>query len=596
MRSIILKNIVLLIVDSMNYSHMKLNPELTPFLNKIKSQGIYFESMYSQAPYTEAAVMNIYCGQNVLDNGGYLKRFKHTPKTIFEAMREKGYITYFNSFQPQCYASSLRRGVDCLFNNVGYDPGPLWSYRLYLYADLFKNGNISENDYLNLIDILDDNFKEWILFEKQLIEKNIELDMIQYNSIAHNPVAVLERIETEFQDYQKDKKAYIQALLAEGKNHALFQIPGFNQDNKIKDKNVIPVIQNLARPTFKRIYKTHKKLNRKMILKALRGPCRKLIGVIKHPSMNSLKTFGKSGLLFLNTIKDLDLFERISDGYENFKNAPSIKTHIDHYINWETKRDQLKPSFACIHVDDIHNPEVFFTYDTENIELVKTEMDDANKVLDGISSEYYGNISHDLSLRYMDRKIEYFFDQLKENHLFDNTVVVICADHGFSFSGNPMRDTFVTNMYLENYNIPCIVWGTEYSGERDMLCSSKDIPSMIAFLADGIVPNEFSGKNPLIEQEPYSELFIEYCGGGCPEINYRKLKIACFDKKYFLATEEELNTLITIDNVSELYELDLDPLQLTNKNQKKVRCNTDYYIEMINKRKEEIKYSNRMKQ
>ena len=69
-----MKNVVLMIIDSMNYSHMKSNRYLTPFLNSLMKNNLHYENMYSQAPFTEAASMNIYCGQNVLDRGGYIKR------------------------------------------------------------------------------------------------------------------------------------------------------------------------------------------------------------------------------------------------------------------------------------------------------------------------------------------------------------------------------------------------------------------------------------------------------------------------------------------------------------------------------------------
>jgi len=95
-----MQRILLFIIDSLNFSRLRDNGKsLMPFLYRLSREGISCENMFSQAPYTEAAVMNIYCGQSVLENGGYLKRFKCAKKTIFEAMKENGYTTYYNSFQ-----------------------------------------------------------------------------------------------------------------------------------------------------------------------------------------------------------------------------------------------------------------------------------------------------------------------------------------------------------------------------------------------------------------------------------------------------------------------------------------------------------------
>ena len=67
------KNILLYVVDSLNYSHIKNSDlNLMPFLEELKKDAVYCENMYSQAPYTEAALMNLYCGQDVLENGGYM--------------------------------------------------------------------------------------------------------------------------------------------------------------------------------------------------------------------------------------------------------------------------------------------------------------------------------------------------------------------------------------------------------------------------------------------------------------------------------------------------------------------------------------------
>ena len=107
------KNYLFFIIDSLNYSHLKESSvNLMPFLQELKERGIYCDYVFSQAPYTEAAVMNLYCGQDVLQNNGYLFRFKDAKTTLFEEMQKAGYITYYNSYQPQCHPSSVRRGVD----------------------------------------------------------------------------------------------------------------------------------------------------------------------------------------------------------------------------------------------------------------------------------------------------------------------------------------------------------------------------------------------------------------------------------------------------------------------------------------------------
>ena len=51
--------------------------------------------MYSEAPYTEAALMSLLGSVDTMDNGGYMERFKNT-KSVFEVFKEHKYSTFFN--------------------------------------------------------------------------------------------------------------------------------------------------------------------------------------------------------------------------------------------------------------------------------------------------------------------------------------------------------------------------------------------------------------------------------------------------------------------------------------------------------------------
>ena len=86
----------------------------------------------------------------------------------------------------------------------------------------------------------------------------------------------------------------------------------------------------------------------------------------------------------------------------------------------------------------------------------------SQEVFNRLPSDYKGSITHDLSLRYIDNVIEYLFNVLKQEDLLEDTCIIITADHGFSFSGNPLRDSFLTNLYLENYNVPLLIYNSGY--------------------------------------------------------------------------------------------------------------------------------------
>lgn len=560
-----MKNYVLLLIDSLNYSHVKSSPfELMPFLSELKKEGISCENMYSEAPYTEAALMNLICGQDVLDYGGYMFRYKDTPLTLFEAMQLKGFETFTNSYEPQCYPSSVNRGIDYCVNGVGYEIGSLWSYRLKHYSNLYKNGKMNEYDFKVVDTIVKDNLESWLKWTNDLIKDSFAVSMIGKNSSLYNPLIVHKKVKKQYDLYYKDPNKYVEQLLKKGRSHEIYSIEGFNQNMKIKNKEIKKYIRQEYKLLFKKIRKMDFKLNLKNEERIFSGTIKKLGELIRKPRMENLKNFVKASLLSINSLIDIDLYKRINKNCDGFKNSPSMRKKVDNYIEWASKRATIdRPHFAYIHVDDVHNPEIFFTYDTEDKDVIRKEKKDVELLLKEIPPSYKGSITHDLSLRYIDGIIKYFYEQLEKFNMANNTVVIICADHGFSFSGNPLRDSAVINLFLENYNIPFIITGTKYKDIKiTKMCESKDIPATICDLVDGIIPSEFSGQSVLRNCD-YTHLRIEYCGGGCPDLIRRELKMASFDEHYFVGT---LGTLENYSEgiITEIYDLQKDPNQLNN--------------------------------
>lgn len=587
-----MNNIVLLLIDSMNNSHIKDSSiELTPFLNTLKNKGVFCESMYSQAPYTEAANMGIYCGTDVLDNGGYIFRYKDAPLTIFEAMKQKGYETYYNDFQPQCHLSSVRRGIDHIYYSVGYDLGALWSYRLVHYSGLLKEDKLNESDFDTLKEIFKDNFQGWIQFTEDILKKDKSVNMICDNDKTYDAAEVKKLVEKEFNTYLLNPTDYIIDVLKCGTSHRLFSIPAFVQNYKIKNRTVMDYVRKEYKPLLKRIRSMGRKLNSRNCKGIFKGPCKQTINFIKKPCRENLKNVAKSALLSLNQLYDLDLFERIGENYDLFKNSPSLKTHVDHYLDWRKNTSSSQPHFAFMHVDDIHNPEVFFTYDTEDVSILAAEKEHAIQLLDQIPPTYQGSLSHDLSLRYIDSAIEYFFKKMELYSYLDDTTIVICADHGFSFSGNPLRDSVITNLFLENYNIPFIVCGPKINHKEIIgLRQSKDIPATLCDLADGKIPLEFTGHS-VFENSVYDSLLIEYCGGGCPDLSRREIKMASFNEQWFIGSLATLKEPVTKFNITEVYNLIDDPTQTKNLVKEIDYCKIQELVEKINERKKRIMQS-----
>lgn len=580
------KNILLFIIDSLNNKRIRQYGEvLMPTFSSLKKEYCYCDTMYSQAPYTEAALMNLYCGQDVLQNNGYMYRFKDANKTIFELMKEKGYTTFFNSYQPQCYPSSLRRGVDDIYYNVGFDIGAFWSYRLSHYSELQKNRELTENDYQTLTELLEDNFKEWIVFLDALLERDKSVEMIYGNAGSYDATAVKIAVLAEKDLFEANTVSYIEDVLSKGQAHRLFKIAAFDQVTKIKDRSFVEKKSRELQSLYRTIWWKNIKRNFSSVHTLFGIIVHSCLKFIKKPSSNNKKELLKASYYSLNHLLDFDLKQRGNINYDWFKNAPSARTHLNHFFKWADGYKSDKPFFACVHVDDVHNPEVFLTYDSDDCDLYNEEVSIAKQTLKQLPKKSKGSVTHDLSLSYIDNVIKYLMDTLKEKDYGQDTSVVICADHGFSFSGDPIRETYVTNLYLENYNMPFLVVDkllrkNEILGMRE----SKDIPWFIGILAD-------DSRRAVEELPEYPYCTIEYCGGGCPDLSRRQLKLAAFNNNLFVGTLCELNKELTSDEITEVYDLERDPKQKKNLAGKYNKLLLKDLISVIERRRMEIKRS-----
>ena len=134
------KNTIFIVIDSVFYDKtIKQNYRNCPmpFLNKLRKESLDFANIYSEAPYTEAALVSLLCGMDTLKGGGYLKKLKGK-ETIMETFKKNGYETFCNCIQPLVYPSYSYEGVVDGYYNICYDFNALWSYRLEFYSKIYK--------------------------------------------------------------------------------------------------------------------------------------------------------------------------------------------------------------------------------------------------------------------------------------------------------------------------------------------------------------------------------------------------------------------------------------------------------------------------
>ena len=153
----------------------------------------------------------------------------------------------------------------------------------------------------------------------------------------------------------------------------------------------------------------------------------------------------------------------------------------------------------------------------------------------------------------------WLYNQLKKRDLLENTVFVVTADHGFSYSGNPIREKAINTFYLENFKIPFYAFGPCVKQEIiESIESSASIPSTICEIMN--IQADRSYMLP-VKNNKDGICFIEYCGGGCPDLRRREIMLAAFDKNRMVAFKSGLKSEFSITNISEVYNLKDDPKQ-----------------------------------
>ena len=558
------KNVICLVIDSMGTDFLEMIPNKEElFLYRLMHKSQTYKNVFAQGPYTEAAVIGLQCGQRILDYNGYYNRLSDTPLTIFEAFKMNGYRTFSNTVQPHMHSKSLIRGITDYSFNVSPDFSALEAYRLNYYRRFFNSGLQSKTMIKEVIQLFEDYFNTTIFFEKEYISKGFSTSLINGYLNLESVKKNLGFLENEYLVFSKDREAYILDYYDKkpGK-HCLSQNLAPRQDRKIQDFTTRKKIAKILHPVFKKERHLYSVLNRKNKLDR-DGLFSALRCLINSPCVNSFKNLLKA--LYYNYLgkRFIDYKLWSNTNFDSVKNAPSIKTHIDHFLNW--KKNINSNYFAYIHVDDIHATSAWFSYDSSDIDVVKKEANEASKFLDDISNtDVCGNINFLMGINHIDRVIENFYNELDKSGDLENTVLVITADHGYSIYQKPIRAQPINTFHPECYRVPVIIFNK--SAEPFMCEATKQtfsIPNTLLINASLEENDLFYGKS--LYKSEHNYVIQEFMGSGCPDMKRRPLLICYRDSDYSISISKKINDgLISKKDIIEYYNLKTDPLEQIN--------------------------------
>ena len=254
-----MKNILFLIIDAMTNAYVDVDKAYspTPFIDSLKANGISCTNMYSQGPYTEAALTPFYTGLDNLSNGGNFYRGNEVDKTTFEYLSESGYdvISYT---QPLIFPDAMHRGINEERYGVSYFISAVWDYRLTYFQELYKSGEIKSFDYERIYKIMDANFAFAIKYYEEYRDNSRKFDFISKFTGEFELEKNLSIIKSEYKNYLKDKRFYIEELFKQGMSHNLFTIEKIDMNSKADNEDIYKKIFAKYQDFFKEISRVNK--------------------------------------------------------------------------------------------------------------------------------------------------------------------------------------------------------------------------------------------------------------------------------------------------------------------------------------------------
>ena len=514
-----------------------------PFLNKLAEDGVSVRKMFSQAPYTEAAMVSILSGENTLESGGYIYANYTVKNSILQEIQKIGYQTVF-FYSPYICSNSYLRGVNEYYYTRLVSINPLFDYRLKYYYDKSKKEELTKSEYQACKFFLRDEFETWLLQAAELLEHSETCALIQDWVDLDHIADIAEKVKREFDKFEENTDAYLLSLFKNFTDNILLQL-----NRSYISRKKLPAYDLLLQKYSDQMHEAQCRYSR-----ILHSQKHKVDFPYFFTTMISkdygVKNTAKLAYAHLQYYQNKDLEKYLEKTNETAKVEVCMQKQFALAVD---KANQInkngKSAFIYLHVQDFHVPTVFHSLEEEDMHSVCAEIDDAFTILNKIDNTYTGNIIADLGAHYCDRKIEAFFKALKAQY-GDDFVLVVTADHGYPLYQDPVRASISGQSYLEAFQVPYIIYDKGCTRTYDGLHSTMDCFSLLKNHTQ-----EYTGR-------PY--ILCECGGAGCPDIANKPVWYTYIDDTYLVKAECLLCDDVTYDKLTLIFEISKDPKEKIN--------------------------------
>ena len=581
-------NVIFFFVDSVTWNYVGKNRagvSPTPFLDSLRDESIVTTNLYSHAPYTDAATRSLFTGRNCLDDYGYFFRTNTSPINHYKAFHDQGYETYDFNYPFYILGDKQNENIDHRYYNSSFFFPSEWGGMYKYYSEIAHERPLTDLEYAMLKKRVQLMFEAWLRYMHDMLEVP-ESSMMHAKVLdVYDSKGAYETLRHEHESFSKAPKEYIDKLLVEGENHVLFEVDPSTVSAYIDSDFLNNYVVKTYSSLFKKIKRNNLKAN---ALRNIPGLSRTWRGVKRY-----LKTKDKSNLLFwenyAGSLVPLELMmKRWSE--RTWQNNHPARTVYDTALEVLKNRNSEKPFYFYMNSEEPHNNIAFFSYDTQDKDVIDEEMRMLENYVDELGINFRGNLIYLLSIRYTDYCIERFCNSMKEMGLWDKTTILVVADHGSSYTYYPLHNNRVNCFDDECYHIPmwlrhpglngrCV---TTYQHSKDVLPTLLDVVGLD-------IPKEFKGVSMIQDVPPRKYAMSEYMGPGCPDMLNRRVWFSNRDQHFVVAYKVGLFEAFEEGELAEVYDLSKDPNAYYNINDNIRQSDIQYLIDPIKQRWEELK-------
>lgn len=583
-------NAITILVDSVIWdcvgtTRCKVSP--TPFLDSLKKESVTATKLYSHGPYTDAATRSLYTGRRCLDDFAYYFKLNTSPTNHYKVFHENGYETYGLYYPYYMVGEKMKKYIDHTYYTAGFIFGSEWGGCFYYYADIIKNRKLNEVELVLLKKRVELMLDVWEDYYKDAINRPETVSMIADVIGDYDVQNALSSIQNEKQKFTLQPEQYIYDFLEKGKNHLLANLDGIDVDSKVDrnflDKGVYQYYSHFFSLAKRNNVKANWWRNRPSLKRVIKS----VLKFLKTKNQNDV-------MLLANYFMCVNAFENVKKQSQgHWQDLPSARTQLDFATEVLRQRTGDKPFYMSLHFLEPHNYVSFFSFDKQDRSVLDEEFKMLEDYCKQLGSDYIGNLTYLLSIRYADFCIERFCNSLKELGLWENTVLTILSDHGSSYSFYPLHGAHVNCFDEECYHVPVLIRVPNgKSVEVQSYHNSLDVmPTLYDLMGfenpDDVIGHSMLDKN--IKEKDY--VITEYMGPGCPDLLSRPMWLSIRDKNYCIGYKVGIYQKFEDGELSEVYDLKKDPKGFNNIASKIKRRDLDYLLQHLQNRYEEVKES-----